>query len=105
MSGTVPRSREAGPQPEALATSGGQGSRGRGRWVALCAVAAVAAGLVAGWRAGVFSAVPSSGSGTPGVAAPATATVVREDIAATTPVAATLGMPGLVPCWGGVGGR
>jgi hypothetical protein len=104
MSRTVPRGREAGPQPEALATSDGRGSRGRGRWMALCAVVAVAAGLVAGWRAGVFSAVPSSGSGTTGVAAPATATVVREDIAATTPVAATLGYAGSYTVLGRGGG-
>jgi hypothetical protein len=52
----------------------------------------LAAGVVSAWRAGVFSPAGSSGSGQQG--APATAAVTRRDIAATTPVNATLGYAG-----------
>ena len=63
----------------------------------------VAAGAVAGWRAGVFSAAGSPGSGLQGALAPLTAPVVREDLSAVTPVAATLGYAGsyIVPGRGG----
>ena len=103
MSGTVPPGREAGQRAEALAAAEAKGSRGRGRWVALGIVAVVAAGVVAGWRAGVFSPAASSGSGQ-GAPAPATAPVVREDIAATTPLTATLGYAGSYPVRGKGGG-
>ncbi len=63
MSGTVPRGREAGQRADALAAAEAKGSRGRGRWVALGIVAVLAAGVVAGWRAGVFSPAASSGPG------------------------------------------
>jgi hypothetical protein len=92
MSGTVSRGREAGVQAEALATAGGTRSRGRGRWVALGIVVVVAAGAVSAWRAGVFSPAASSGAG--GQGALATAVVTRVDIAATTPLTATLGYAG-----------
>ena len=106
MSRTVPRGLEAGPRPEARTTSGGRGLRGCGRWIALCLGTVFAIGVVvmAGWRAGVFSATPSSGPGTLGVAPPATAPVAREDIAATTPVAATLGYAGSYAVRGRSGG-
>ncbi len=91
MSGTVSRGREAGQQAEGPAAAGARGSRGRGRWVALGIVVVVAAGAVSAWRAGVFSAAASPGSGGVGAAAPATAAVVRQDLSASTPVAATLG--------------
>ncbi len=52
------------------------------------------AGAAAAWRAGVFSPAASPGAGQQGAPAPATAPVVREDVAATTPVAATLGYAG-----------
>lgn len=104
MSRTVPRGREAGLQPETRATSDGRGPRRRGRWIALCLGAVVAVVVMAGWRAGVFSATPSSGSGTLGVTPPATAPVVREDIAATMPVAATLGYAGSYTVRGRSGG-
>ena len=75
-------------------------SRGRGRWVALGIVVVVAAGAVAAWQAGVFSPAASSGTGQQGAAAPATQPVLREDLSATTPVAATLGYAGSYPVTG-----
>jgi hypothetical protein len=62
--------------------------------VALGIVVVVAAGAVAGWRAGVFSPAASPGSGPQGAPAPATAAVTRQDLSATTPVTATLGYAG-----------
>jgi len=56
-------------------------------------VAAVA-GVMSAWAAGAFSAASSPGAGGLGAFAPTTAAVVREDIAAVTPVAATLGYAG-----------
>jgi hypothetical protein len=79
-------------------------SRGRGRWVALGIVVLVAAGVVSAWRAGVFSAAASSGSGLAGAPAPATQAVVRQDLAATTPVTATLAYAGSYPVTGPGGG-
>jgi hypothetical protein len=55
-------------------------------------VVVLAAGAVAAWRAGVFSAAPTPGSGVR--AAATTATVVRRDLSAATPVSATLGYAG-----------
>ena len=104
MSGTVSRGREAGQQAEGLAAAGARGSRGRGRWVALGIVVVVAAGAVSAWRAGVFSAAASPGSGGPGAAARATAAVVRQDLSASTPVAATLGYADSYPVTGRGGG-
>jgi hypothetical protein len=95
VSRTVSRGREAGWQAEAKAAGEARGSRGRrrGGWVAAGLVVVLAAGVVSAWRAGVFSAAGSSGSGQLG-APPATAAVIRRDIAATTPVSATLGYAG-----------
>jgi hypothetical protein len=81
-----------------------KGSRGRRRWVALGVVAVVAAGAVLAWRAGVFSPAASSGAGPPGSPPPATTAVTRQDIAATTPVTATLGYAGSYPVRGQGGG-
>ncbi len=107
MSETVSRGREAGQQAEVLAAPGARGargSRGRGRWVALGIVVVVAAGAVSAWRAGVFSPAASPGSGGQGAAVPATAAVTRQDIAATTPVTATLGYADSYPVRGQGGG-
>jgi hypothetical protein len=93
MNETVPRGREAG-QEEATAVPEAFRSHHRGRWVALGVVIALAAGAVWAWRAGVFTPASSSGSGQQGAAAPATRPVTRQDISATTPVAATLGYAG-----------
>jgi hypothetical protein len=78
--------------------------RRRGGWVALGIVVVVAGGSVAGWRAGVFSPAASPGSGQRLAAAPATATVTRQDLSATTPVTATLGYAGSYPVTGQGGG-
>jgi multidrug efflux pump subunit AcrA (membrane-fusion protein) len=99
MSRTISRGREAGQREagqraEGLVSAEAAGARGRGRWVALGVVAAVAAGAVAGWQAGVFSPAGSSGAGQQGAPAPATAAVARDNITATTPVTATLGYAG-----------
>jgi hypothetical protein len=63
--------------------------------VAAGIVAVLAAGAVAGWRAGAFSAAASPGArrvaGTP---APTTRAVTRQDITATMPVTGTLGYAG-----------
>ena len=76
----------------------------RGRWVALGIVVVLAAGAVSAWRAGVFSPAASSGAGQQGAPAPATQPVTRQDIAATTPVNATLGYAGSYPVTGQGGG-
>ncbi|MGH3285920.1 MAG: hypothetical protein ACRDPD_14740 [Streptosporangiaceae bacterium] len=104
MSGTVSRGREAGQRTGALPDAGAKGSRGRGRWVALGIVVVVAAGVVPAWRAGVFSPAAPSGSGPLGVPVPATRPVVREDLAATMPVTATLGYAGSYTVTGQGGG-
>ena len=90
MNEAVPRGGEAGQQDKITAAPEAIRSHGGGRWVALGLVVAMAAGAVWAWRAGVFSPA-SSGSGQQGAPAPATRTVTRQDISATTPVNATLG--------------
>ncbi len=94
MKGKVTRGREAGRLAQAAASAGGSVSPGRrgGGWLAAGLVAA-AAGVASAWGAGVFSAAASPGAGGRG-AGPATAVVVRADLAAVTPVAATLGYAG-----------
>jgi hypothetical protein len=72
--------------------------------VALGIVVVVAAGAVSAWRAGVFSPAASSGSGQQGAPAPATRAVTRQDLAATTPVTATLGYAGSYTVTGQGGG-
>jgi len=75
-----------------------------GRWVAVGVVIVMAAGAAAAWRTGVFSPAASSGTGQQGAPPPATSAVVREDLAATTPVSATLGYAGTYPVSGHGGG-
>jgi multidrug efflux pump subunit AcrA (membrane-fusion protein) len=104
MSRTISRGREAGQRAEGQVSAEAGGARGRGRWVALGVVVVVAAGAVAGWQAGVFPPAASSGAGEQGAPAPATAAVARQDIAATTPVNATLGYAGSYPVTGRGGG-
>jgi len=90
VSETVSRGQEAGQQAEGRAAAMPTRPRGRGRWVALGIAVVVAAGAVTAWRAGAFSPAASSGAGQQGAPAPATHAVTRQDITATTPVAATL---------------
>src|ERR1700733_5623801 len=52
VSGAISGGREAGPQTEPRAAAEVGGSRGRGRWVAVGVMVVLAAGAVAGWRAG-----------------------------------------------------
>jgi hypothetical protein len=66
--------------------------RGRGGWVAAGLVAALVAGVVATWWAGVFS--PAASSAAAQGAPLATQPVVRQELTATTPVNATLGYGG-----------
>jgi hypothetical protein len=85
----------SGQKLQAVAGAGVTGRRRRGRWVAAwVAVVAAGAAATAAWAAGSFSAVSPPAAGGRGVLALATAAVVREDIAAVTPVAATLGYAG-----------
>ena len=101
MSEPVTGGREAGPQADAGEP---RGSRRPGGWVAAGLVVVLAAGGAAGaWRAGVFSPA-GSGPGRLGGPAPATRPVVREDLSATTPVAATLGYAGSYAVTGRGGG-
>jgi hypothetical protein len=93
VSKTVSPGPEAGRHAEILAARAPQGrSRGGGRWVALGAVVAVAAGAAA-WRAGAFSPAATYGTGQQ-AAPPATSPVTRQDLSAVTPVTATLGYAG-----------
>jgi hypothetical protein len=96
MSWRASGGRDAGLQAgaAAVAAAGVTGRRRRGGWVA-AGITVVAAGtcVMSAWAAGAFSAVTSPGGGR-GALAPATSAVVREDIAAVTPVAATLGYAG-----------
>jgi hypothetical protein len=96
VSETGARGHEAGPQQATqVAAQARETRRPRRRgWVAAGVVALAAAGAVPAWRAGVFSPAVTPGSGRYGAAAPATAAVAREDIAAVTPVNATLGYAG-----------
>jgi hypothetical protein len=104
VSGTVSRRGEAGQQEVARVAAQHAGpSRRVAGGVAAGLVVVLAAVLVSAWRAGVFSAAASSGAGR-GAPAPATQEVVREDLSAQTPVAATLGYAGSYPVTGQGGG-
>ena len=106
MSGTLSRRGEAGQQEAAGVAAQQTGPRQRRRRVAggvAAGLVVLAAGVVAGWRAGVFSAAASPGAGGLG-AAPTTEAVVREDLSAATPVAATLGYAGSYTVTGQGGG-
>ena len=103
MNEAVPRGREAGQEEKVTSVTETSRSHGRGRWVVLGLVVAMAAGAVWAWRAGVFSPV-SSGSGQQGAPPPATQPVRRQDLSATTPVTATLGYAGSYQVTGQGGG-
>ena len=74
------------------------------RRVALGIVVVAAAGTVAAWRAGALTPAAASGAVQQGTPAPATAAVTRQELAATTPVTATLGYAGAVTVTGQGGG-
>jgi hypothetical protein len=106
VSETVSRGREAGRQTEAQPAGEARGSRRRrrGGWVAAGLVVVLVAGVVSAWRAGVFSLAATPAAGGRGALPPATAVVTRQDIAATTPLTATLGYAGSYPVTGRGGG-
>jgi hypothetical protein len=101
---TVSHGREAGQHGKAPVAAEARGRRGRRRWTALAIVAVVTAGAVMAWRAGMFAPAAPPESAGRGAPAPATQQVVREDIAATTPVTATLGYAGSYTVTGHGGG-
>jgi hypothetical protein len=80
-------------------------SRGRGRWVTLGIVVALAAGAVAGWRAWASPPAASAGAGQHGTTVAATQPVTRQDLTATTPMTATLGYAASYTVTGQGGGR
>jgi hypothetical protein len=96
VTGTVSRGGESGQQDAAAVAAPHAGPRQRRRQVAagVAAIVVLGAGAAGAWRAGVFSAAGSPGAGRLGAPAPATRPVVRQDIAAATPVSATLGYAG-----------
>jgi multidrug efflux pump subunit AcrA (membrane-fusion protein) len=96
---SAPQARQHADTP-AAAEAGA--SHGQGRLVAAGLVIVVAAGALSAWRAGVFSAAPGSGGGH--AAAASTALVTRQDLSATTPIAATLGYAGTYTVTGQGGG-
>ena len=106
MSDTVSRGMEAVLQAEAPAAAKARGwrDRRRGGWVIVGVVVVLAAAAVSVWQAGVFSAAGSPGAGQVGLSAPATAVVMRENLSAVTPVAATLGYAGTYTVTGQDGG-
>jgi hypothetical protein len=106
VSDTVSRGTEAVPQAEALAAAKARGwrDRRRGGRVVVGVVVVLAAAAVSVWQAGVFSAAGSPGAGQVRLSAPATAVVVRENLSAVTPVAATLGYAGTYTVTGQDGG-
>jgi len=96
---------QAGQQQAAVSAAARRTRRRhRGGWAAAGLVVLAAAGAVLAWRAGAFSPAASSGAGGQGAPAPATAAVTRQDIAAATPVNATLGYAGSYPVRGESGG-
>jgi multidrug efflux pump subunit AcrA (membrane-fusion protein) len=108
VSETVSRGGEAGPQEDAVATASAgvarHGGRGRRQAAAVVAVVVVVLGAAAGaWAAGAFPSHGSAGTG-PGAPAPATWSVVRENLSSTTPVDATLGYAGSYTVRGQGGG-
>ena len=91
--GEAPAAEPQTAEPLAVEATSPPGGRRRAGWVAAGVAVVLAAGAAAAWRAGVFSPAAASG-GQPGGPAPATAAVVRGDLSASTPVAATLGYAG-----------
>jgi hypothetical protein len=94
----------AGPAAAAVAAGAAAGrSLRRGRWVTAGLVVVLATGAGSAWLAGAFASAGSSATGQQ-AARSATAVVVREDLSAVTPVAATLGYAGSYSVTGQGGG-
>jgi hypothetical protein len=99
----APASGQADAAPEGLRAAAGARRHGRFRWVATGIVVVLAAGgVVSAWRAGAFSRAAPSGSG--GAPAPATQSVVRENLSVQTSVDGTLGYSGSYTVIGAGGG-
>ena len=93
MSGTVFRPGEAGQvagPPAGGKTDREYPHRGRRAVASVAVIVVLAAGAGIAWRSGAFRSRGSSGAGQE-APPPATKPVVREDLASTTPVSATLG--------------
>jgi hypothetical protein len=105
MSRTVPGDRRARQRAHAppAAEAAAPGRPRRTGWIAAGIAVVLAAAAISAWGAGAFSAAATHGAA-PGAPAPATAAVVREDIEAVTPVAATLGYAGSFTVTGQGGG-
>jgi hypothetical protein len=106
VSRPVSRGAEADQQEVAGVAAQHTGPRQRRRRVAagLAVLVVLGAGGAGAWRAGAFSAAATSGARRLGAPALATRPVMREDLSATTPVAATLGYAASYPVTGeGVG--
>jgi hypothetical protein len=118
VSETVSRGREAAQQAEALAAAGAAGPgrnrraspattvpgrNRRGVRAAAGLVVLLLAGAGSAWQAGAFSPAATAGAGQ-AAPAPATALVVRQDLSAVMPVAATLGFAGSYTVTGQGGG-
>jgi hypothetical protein len=101
--GEAPAAESQTAEPQAVEATSPPGARRRAGWVAAGVAVVLAASAAAAWRAGVFSPAAASG-GQPGGPAPATAAVVRGDLSASTPVAATLGYAGSYTVTGSAGG-
>jgi hypothetical protein len=101
--GEAPAAESQTAEPQAVEATSPPGARRRAGWVAAGVAVVLAAGAAAAWRAGVLSPAAASG-GQPGGPAPATAAVVRGDLSASTPVAATLGYAGSYTVTGSGGG-
>jgi hypothetical protein len=94
----VSNSSPRGARPEAGAAGTGSRSLGHRCRTAVAISAVIAAAAVLAWRAGVF--LPAGSPAPRRHPLPATAEVVRRDITATTPLAATLGYAGSYPVRG-----
>ncbi len=100
MSKEISREAAAGREEARALREGGRSRRRQAAWLAVGLAAVLAAVLVWAWRTGALSPAASPGSGSRGARPPATATVTRRDIAAVTPVTATLGYAGSYPVRG-----
>jgi hypothetical protein len=102
VSRTAPRPQSRPPAQNPAAPAQRE-SRSRRRAV-LAITAAAGAGALSAWAAGLFSAAARPGDSQPVSPGLATAAVTRQYLAATMPVAATVGYAGSYRVWGAGGG-